>query len=167
MTWNGETITYPEVFLRPGQVAYVAQLPRVLSGSFADNVGLDHDRAVGPAIESARLHLDVEDAGGAHALVGHRGVRLSGGQVQRIALARALAADAELLVADDVSSALDARTEIELWTALRDRGITVVGTSAKRAALSRADLVVVLEDGRVAATGTWAELGEEWGHLAA
>ena len=55
-------------------------------------------------------------AGGPDSLVGHRGVRLSGGQVQRLALARALACDAELLLADDVSSALDAATEIELWT---------------------------------------------------
>ena len=54
------------------------------------------------------------------ALVGHRGVRLSGGQVQRLALARALACDADLLLADDVSSALDATTEVELWTALRE-----------------------------------------------
>ena len=88
---------------------------------------------------------------GVPALVGHRGVRLSGGQVQRLALARALAADAELLLADDVSSALDARTEIELWSALRARGATVVGATSKRAALAQADRVVVLVDGRVPA----------------
>ena len=68
-----------------------------------------------PAIATARLGRDVDEAGGPDALVGHRGVRLSGGQVQRLALARALAADAELLLADDVSSALDAATEVELW----------------------------------------------------
>ena len=73
--------------------------------------------AAGPG--DRRLVPDVEAAGGPDALVGHRGVRLSGGQVQRLALARALACDAELLLADDVSSALDSATEIELWTALR------------------------------------------------
>jgi ABC-type multidrug transport system fused ATPase/permease subunit len=98
--------------------------------------------------------------------VGHRGVRLSGGQVQRLALARALATQAELLVADDVSSALDARTEVELWEALRGRGTTVIGSTSKRSALERADRVVVLEDGRVAATGRWQELAGDWGHLA-
>jgi ABC-type multidrug transport system fused ATPase/permease subunit len=167
MTWNGEVVGDPQSFLRPGQVAYVGQVPRVLSGSFGDNVSLDHERRVDDALEASRLQMDVEEAGGHGAVIGHRGVRLSGGQVQRLALARALATEAEVLIADDVSSALDARTEIELWEALRRRGVTVVGTTSKRSALARADLVVVLEDGRVAATGAWAELAGDWGHLGA
>ncbi|WP_219418840.1 ATP-binding cassette domain-containing protein [Pseudonocardia nigra] len=164
--WNETEVDDPQLFLRPGQVAYVGQVPRVLSGSFVDNVALDHDRELTDALSDARMHVDVEEAGGHDALVGHRGVRLSGGQVQRLALARALATGAELLVADDVSSALDARTEVELWEALRRRGVTVVGCSSKRSALARADCVVVLEDGRVAATGTWSQLADRWGHLA-
>jgi ABC-type multidrug transport system fused ATPase/permease subunit len=91
---------------------------------------------------------------------------LSGGQVQRLALARALAAEPELLLADDVSSALDARTEVELWEALRRRGTTVIGSTSKRAALRRADRVVVLADGEVAAVGPWSRLSPTWGHLA-
>ena len=166
LRWNGRPVDDPQTFLRPGRVAHVAQVPRVLSGTFADNIRLDHDREVDRSIADARLGRDVQDAGGAHALVGHRGVRLSGGQVQRLALARALAADAELLVADDVSSALDATTEVELWDSLRARGSTVVGATTKRAALARADRVVVLVQGRVAASGTWAELEPAWGHLA-
>jgi len=168
--WNDLEVDDPQLFLRPGQVAYVSQVPRVLSGSFSDNVGLDHDArrggALDTALDDARMQADVEEAGGHSALVGHRGVRLSGGQVQRLALARALAAEAELLVADDVSSALDARTEVELWEALRRRGVTVVGCSSKRSALARADSVVVLDDGRVAACGPWSDLAPRWGHLA-
>ena len=165
--WNDRPVEDPQTFLRPGRVAAVAQVPRVFSGTFADNVLLDHpDRVLGTAIETARLVPDVEAAGGAEALVGHRGVRLSGGQVQRLALARGLACDAELLLADDVSSALDAATEIELWTALRQRGATVVGATSKRAALAQADRVVVLVQGRVAAVGPWSELSGTWGHLA-
>ncbi len=164
--WNDREVDDPQSFLRPGQVAYVGQVPRVLSGSFADNVTLDHDRAVAAALDDARMATDVEEAGGHAALVGHRGVRLSGGQVQRLALARALATGAELLVADDVSSALDAKTEVELWEALRRRGTTVLGSTSKRSALARADCVVVLEEGRVAAVGTWSDLAGSWGHLA-
>ena len=164
--WNDQEVDDPQLFLRPGQVAYVGQVPRVLSGSFVDNITLDHDRSVHDALADARMHVDVEEAGGHGTLVGHRGVRLSGGQVQRLALARALATEAELLVADDVSSALDARTEVELWEALRERGTTVVGCSSKRSALARADTVVVLEKGRTVAVGPWSQLADRWGHLA-
>ncbi|HEY0891029.1 MAG TPA: ABC transporter ATP-binding protein [Nocardioides sp.] len=164
--WNDAPVTDPQVFLRPAQVAHVAQVPRVLSGTFSDNVRLGHQRAFDGPVADARLEPDIAEAGGKDALVGHRGVRLSGGQVQRLALARALATDAELLLADDVSSALDAATELELWAALRARGATVIGATSKRAALGLADRVVVLADGEVAATGPWHELAADWSHLA-
>jgi ABC-type multidrug transport system fused ATPase/permease subunit len=164
--WNGTEVGDPQLFLRPGQVAYVAQVPRVLSGTFADNLRLDHARDVELPVDDARLTDDIAEAGGVEAVVGHRGVRLSGGQVQRLALARALAADAELVIADDVSSALDARTEVELWAALRHRRTTVLGSTSKRAALQQADRVVVLVEGKVAAVGPWTDLADEWGHLA-
>ncbi|GAA1565779.1 ATP-binding cassette domain-containing protein [Kribbella hippodromi] len=164
--WNGELVDDPQLFLRPGQVAHVAQVPRVLSGTFADNVRLGHVRAFEEPVAGARLAADIADAGGKDALVGHRGVRLSGGQVQRLALARALATDAELLLADDVSSALDATTELELWKTLRDRRTTVIGATSKRAALAQADQVLVLIDGRLAAAGPWSELTRNWSHLA-
>ncbi|WP_402372288.1 ATP-binding cassette domain-containing protein [Isoptericola rhizosphaerae] len=166
ITWNGAPVTDPETFLRPGRVAHVAQVPRVLSGTFAENVRLDHDRRVARPLEAARMSTDIADAGGPDSRVGHRGVRLSGGQVQRLALSRALATDAEVLLADDVSSALDAATEIELWESLRERGTTVVGSTSKRAALARADRVVVLVEGRVAAVGPWRALASRWSHLA-
>ncbi|GMA39159.1 hypothetical protein GCM10025883_12040 [Mobilicoccus caccae] len=166
LQWNGVEVDDPELFLRPGQVAYVSQVPRVLSGTFDDNVRLGFDRVFEGPVDDARLATDVAAAGGPGSLVGHRGVRLSGGQVQRLALARALAADAELLLADDVSSALDARTEIDLWQALRRRSATVVGATSKRAALAQADRVVVLADGRITAVGPWDDLEARWGHLA-
>ncbi len=165
--WNGRLLEDLETELRPARVAHVAQVPRVLSGTFRDNIRLDHpDRQVEPAVAAARLGRDVEEAGGPDSLVGHRGVRLSGGQVQRVALARALACDSELLLADDVSSALDAATEIELWESLRERGTTVIGATSKTAALARADRVVVLVDGTVAASGPWSQLAPRWRHLA-
>ena len=165
--WNDRVVDDPQATLRPALVSHVAQVPRVLSGSFAGNVGLDHpERSVVPALETARMGRDVAEAGGADSLVGHRGVRLSGGQVQRLALARAVACDADLLLADDVSSALDATTEIELWSALRQGGRTVIGATSKAAALAQADRIVVLDAGRVVDVGPWSVLSERWRHLA-
>ena len=77
-----------------------------------------------------------------------------------------MASDAELVVADDVSSALDARTEVELWDALRARGTTVIASTSKQAALRQADRVIVLAEGRVVANRQWTELAADWKHLA-
>ncbi|NBE81934.1 ABC transporter ATP-binding protein [Micromonospora rubida] len=167
LRWNSEPVTAPELFLRPQQVGYVGQLPRVLSGTVRDNVALGHDVDAAGAVSTAQLDHDLAAAGGGLGLlIGHKGTRLSGGQLQRLALARALAPRTELLVADDVSSALDVTTELELWAALRERGVTVVGSTSKRAALVRADQVVVLVGGTVAARGPWRDLEDDWGHLA-
>ncbi len=167
LRWNGQLVTEPEMFLRPNQVGYVAQLPRVLSGTVADNIRLGHEVDPASAVSTAQLDHDLAAAGGGLGLViGHKGTRLSGGQLQRLALARALAPRTELLIADDVSSALDVTTELDLWRALREHGVTVVGSTSKRAALTRADHVVVLQGGRSVAQGTWAELEDRWGHLA-
>jgi len=167
LRWNGQSVTEPELFLRPNQVGYVAQLPRVLSGTVADNIRLGHELDAADAVSTAQLDHDLAAAGGGLGLViGHKGTRLSGGQLQRLALARALAPQTELLIADDVSSALDVTTELELWRALRGHGLTVVGSTSKRAALSQADHVVVLVAGRAVAQGSWRELADRWGHLA-
>ncbi|MEU4219106.1 ABC transporter ATP-binding protein/permease [Actinoplanes sp. NPDC026623] len=167
LRWNGRPVDEPELFLRPNQVGYVAQLPRVLSGTVADNIRLGHEVDAADAVTTAQLEHDLAATGGGlQLLIGHKGTRLSGGQLQRLALARALAPRTELLIADDVSSALDVTTELELWRALREHGVTVVGSTSKRAALSRADRVVVLIGGRSVAQGTWLELEDRYGHLA-
>jgi ATP-binding cassette, subfamily B, bacterial len=167
LRWNGQLITEPELFLRPNQVGYVGQLPRVLSGTVADNIRLGHEVDAHSAVSTAQLDHDLAAAGsGLGLVIGHKGTRLSGGQLQRLALARALAPRTELLIADDVSSALDVTTELDLWRALRGHGVTVVGSTSKRAALAQADQVLVLDAGRAVARGTWPELEDRWGHLA-
>lgn len=167
LRWNGEQVVDPELFLRPNQVGYVAQLPRVLSGTVGDNIRLGHDVDAAAAVATAQLEHDLAAAGsGMELLIGHKGTRLSGGQLQRLALARALAPGTELLIADDVSSALDVTTELQLWQALRAHGLTVVGSTSKRAALVQADRVVILVNGEAVAQGAWDDLEGRWGHLA-
>ena len=91
-----------------------------------------------------------------------RGRSFSGGQRQRLALARALLADAEILVLVEPTSAVDAHTEARIARRLRDarRGRTTVVVTGSPLVLDQADRVVFLEDGRVAATGTHRELLE-------
>ncbi len=83
-------------------------------------------------------------------IVGAKGVRLSGGQIQRTAAARAFVRRPELLVIDDLSSALDVETEARMWRQLLEGGsaTTLLVVSHRPAVLARADQVVVLEAGR-------------------
>jgi ATP-binding cassette subfamily B protein len=93
--------------------------------------------------------------------VGPRGVKLSGGQLQRVAAARMFARRPDVLIFDDLSSALDAETERKLWSRLSEGpGTTVLTVSHRPAALQMADQIIVLSDGRIAAIGLLDELME-------
>ena len=117
----------------------------------------DDEVALRSAIRAAVLEPDIAAlARGLDTLVGPRGVKLSGGQVQRTAAARMFLGEPELLVLDDLSSALDTDTEAELWRRLfaRGREATCLIVSHRPAALRRADQVLVMDDGRLVAGGT-------------
>ena len=162
VTWNGETIPDPGAVLAPPRVAYVGQVPRLVSAPLEENLRLGWPASpdeVLAAIRLAQLDADLaEMAAGLATVVGPRGSRLSGGQAQRAAVARALVRRAELLVVDDVASGLDIATEVRLWEALAGLGGTCLAASHRRPALERADHIVVLERGEVIGAGTLDEL---------
>jgi ATP-binding cassette subfamily B protein len=156
--WNGALVADPAAFFTPPRAAYTAQTPRLFSESLRRNILLDvpDDPALlSGVIRDSMLERDIDAfPRGLETPVGTRGVALSGGQVQRTALARMLAREADLLVIDDVSSALDVDTERDLWRRLRDRpGATYLAVSHRRAVLRQADQIVVLMHGRVVARG--------------
>jgi ATP-binding cassette subfamily B protein len=158
LRWNGRLIDDPATWLVPPRAAYTPQVPRLFSEALRDNIlmGLpDRDGRLATATRAAMLERDLPALEhGLDTLVGPRGVKLSGGQLQRAAAARMLARPADLLVVDDLSSALDVETEQGLWDRLAGSdGATVLAVSHRRAALRRADQIVVLADGRVVDRG--------------
>lgn len=158
--WNGRPVDDPGTFLVPGRAAYAGQVPRLFSETLRENLllGWPADEHVERALELAAF--DRADLPfGLDTVVGPRGVRLSGGQVQRATAARALVRTPELLVVDDLSSALDVETERLLWERIASSGpATLLVVSHRRAVLERADQIVVLDRGLVVGRGTLAEL---------
>jgi ABC-type multidrug transport system fused ATPase/permease subunit len=151
----------------PGAVAYLPQDIEIINGSIKDNLclGLDPrliaDELFWDAIDSAQLRSLVESLPkGLDAPMGERGIKISGGQRQRLGIARALLSKPQLIVFDEATSALDGETEskvTESLLALKGK-VTIVMIAHRLSTIREADIIYYMEDGKIVASGNFVEL---------
>jgi ATP-binding cassette subfamily B protein len=161
---NVDVRQYRQSVLRE-KIAVALQKSELFSISLADNIALGKPDATRQEIQNAAEIAQAEEficrtPDGYDTLVAERGMSLSGGQKQRVSIARAVLKPAEILIFDDSTSALDLKTEANLYEALgRSKPDTTKIIIAQRVASARqADRIVVLSEGRIAACGTHEQL---------
>lgn len=162
---NNEEVKKNSELFMPPMVAYTSQNPNLFSDTIKNNVllGLKDDREnLNQAIYSAVLDRDISNfKDDINTVIGSKGVKLSGGQRQRVAVARMFARKSDLYIFDDISSALDIETEIELWDRMFQRkNITAIVVSNRHIALKNADKVLVMKKGKIVGAGKLEELLE-------
>ncbi|CAM3661368.1 ABC transporter ATP-binding protein [Parendozoicomonas haliclonae] len=152
------------------QFAWVPQEPMLFSGSIARNIALSNPDATQAEIEKAAKQAAIHDEimafqNGYETLLGEHGINLSGGQKQRVAFARALLADAPILLLDDAFSALDMKTEATILKNLASlHSKTILLITQRLPELIKADHILVIEEGRIVEQGTHGTLlgNEGW-----
>lgn len=151
----------------PGLISYVPQRPGLISGTIAGNVALGisedeiDEELVRACLRKAQLLDFVETLPeGIYAGIGSQADSLSGGQAQRLGLARALYSRPKFIVLDEATSALDASTEASVAASVQDLGsdTTVLVVAHRLSTIQHADVVFVIDSGRLVASGTFSEV---------
>jgi subfamily B ATP-binding cassette protein MsbA len=132
-----------------------------------DNSNINEELLIDAARQANALDFILDMPQGFDTVLGDRGVRLSGGQCQRIAIARALLRKPDILILDEATSALDSVTERLIQESLDrlSKGCTVIAIAHRLSTIANADKVVVLEQGRIVEQGKYQELIERKGAL--
>jgi ABC-type multidrug transport system fused ATPase/permease subunit len=150
-----------------GALSYVPQDVSISNGSFRENVALGYptseidDALVWEALETAQLSNFVRSLPeGLDTPVGERGTKISGGQRQRLGIARAMFTKPRLLVLDEATSSLDGQSEADISDAIKDLqgSVTVVMIAHRLSTVRNADQVIYMDEGRIMARGTFEEV---------
>jgi ATP-binding cassette subfamily B protein len=164
---DGADVRSVDVRSLRSEIAFVGDDSFLFSATVAENIAYAHPEASREEIEAAarraQAELFIRDLPeGYDTVVGERGLTLSGGQRQRVAIARALLADPRILILDDATSSVDARTERAIKRGLREvmEGRTTFIIAHRLSTISLADEIVVMDSGRIVDRGTHEELME-------
>ncbi|MCW2504783.1 MAG: putative transporter [Actinomycetia bacterium] len=169
--FDGEPVASIDRGVLASSVAFVDQEIHLFAGSVRDNVTLLDPTILDEAVEAALRDAELYDTvasrpGGLHARVEQDGRNFSGGQRQRLEIARALARDPAVLVLDEATSALDAETEHVIAENLRRRGCTRIVIAHRLSTIRDSDEILVLDGGAVVERGTHRELLSRGGRYA-
>ena len=167
MRYYGNTVSNDALATYHGRIGYVPQQIYLIDDTIEANIAFGcpqearDPQRIYRAIQTAQLRSFIDDLPEKEkTIIGERGVRLSGGQKQRLSIARAFYRQPEILILDEATSALDAHTESEVFASVKtsEKPMTVIIVSHRVNSLEHADVIYVVDAGRIVSSGTYAQL---------